>query len=121
MNIKWDYFVNQYDAARYVPSADGRDNRHIQFVREFASVVSILQVNKFNPLVCFVTLTLIQDKTNNVIDLYKDILRAIEDLATCTYSPEAFSELISKIQTAVCFFRCVRNRLPIRFHNRSID
>jgi hypothetical protein len=53
----------------------------------------------------FVTLTLIQDKTNNVIDLYKDILRAIEDLATCTYSSEAFSELISKIQTAVCFFR----------------
>ena len=61
-----DYFVNQYDAARYVTSADGRDNRHIQFVREFASVVSILQ-----------------DKTNSVIDLYKDILRAVEDFATC--------------------------------------
>jgi hypothetical protein len=45
MNIRWDYFVNQYDAARYVSSADGRDNRHIQFVREFASVVSILQGN----------------------------------------------------------------------------
>ena len=59
----------------------------------------------FNPLASYVTLTLIQDKTNNVIDLYKDILRAIEDLATCTYSSEAFSELISKIQTAVCFSR----------------
>lgn len=44
MNIRWDYFVNQYDTARYVPSADGRDNRHVQFVREFASVVSVLQV-----------------------------------------------------------------------------
>jgi len=39
MNIHWDYFVNQYDAARYISSADGRDNRHIQFVREFARVV----------------------------------------------------------------------------------
>lgn len=44
MNIRWDYFVNQYDTNRYVSSADGRDNRHIQFVREFASVVSVLQV-----------------------------------------------------------------------------
>jgi dynein heavy chain 1 len=45
MNIKWDYFVNQYDSTvRYVSSADGRDNRHIQFVREFASVISVLQV-----------------------------------------------------------------------------
>jgi hypothetical protein len=84
MNIRWDYFVNQYDAARYVTSADGRDNRHIQFVREFASVVSILQ-----------------DKTNSVIDLYKDILRAVEDLATCPYTSEAFSELLAKIQAAV--------------------
>jgi dynein heavy chain 1 len=84
MNIRWDYFVNQYDAARYVSAADGRDNRHIQFVREFASVVSILQ-----------------DKTNSVIDLYKDILRAVEDLSTCPYTSEAFSELLAKIQAAV--------------------
>lgn len=47
MNIRWDYFVNQYDSARYVPSSDGRDNRHIQFVREFASIVSVLQVRYF--------------------------------------------------------------------------
>ncbi|KAJ7243639.1 dynein heavy chain, N-terminal region 1-domain-containing protein [Mycena rebaudengoi] len=85
MNIKWDYFVNQYDStARYVSSADGRDNRHIQFVREFASVISVLQ-----------------DKTNNVIDLYKDILRAVEDLSTCSYTTEAFSELLGKVQAAI--------------------
>src|ERR1700722_5874068 len=47
MNIRWDYFVNQYDAARYVSTADGRDNRHIQFVREFASVISVLQEQPF--------------------------------------------------------------------------
>ena len=92
MGIRWDYFVNQYDTARFVSSADGRDNRHIQFVREFASVVSVLQ-----------------DKTNNVIDLYRDILRAVEDLATCAYTHEAFSELLSKIQAAVRVFISARN------------
>ncbi|TBU30761.1 dynein heavy chain [Dichomitus squalens] len=84
MNIRWDYFVNQYDTARYVSGDGARDNRHILFVREFASVVSILQ-----------------DKTNNVIDLYKDILRSIEELSTCPYTPEAFRELLSKIQAAI--------------------
>ncbi|EDR09748.1 dynein heavy chain protein 2 [Laccaria bicolor S238N-H82] len=84
MNIRWDHFVNQYDTTRYVSSADGRDNRHIQFVREFASVISVLQ-----------------DKTNNVIDLYKDILRAVEDLSTCSYTSEAFSELLGKVQAAI--------------------
>ncbi|KAI0318175.1 cytoplasmic dynein heavy chain 1 [Amylostereum chailletii] len=84
MNIRWDHFVSQYDAARYVPSADGRDIRHIQFVREFASVVSVLQ-----------------DKTNNVIDLYKDIMRAVEDLATCSYTSDAFTELLSRVQAAI--------------------
>ncbi|KIP08567.1 hypothetical protein PHLGIDRAFT_34940 [Phlebiopsis gigantea 11061_1 CR5-6] len=84
MNIRWDYFVNQYDTARYVASSETRDNRHIQFVREFASVVSVLQ-----------------DKTNNVIDLYKDILRAVEDLSTCSYSSESFTELLSRIQAAI--------------------
>jgi len=44
MNICWDHFVNQYDTTRYVSSADGRDNWPIQFVREFASVISVLQV-----------------------------------------------------------------------------
>jgi Dynein heavy chain, N-terminal region 1 len=42
-----------------------------------------------------------QDKTNSVIDLYKDILRAIEDLSTCSYTTAAFTELLSKVQAAV--------------------
>jgi len=49
---------------------------------------------------CFL-ISRLQDKTNNVIDLYKDILRAVEDLQTCSYTSEAFSELLSKIQAAV--------------------
>lgn len=84
MAIRWDHFVSQYDAARFVPSADGRDIRHVSFVREFASVVSLLQ-----------------DKTNNVIALYRDISRAVEDLATCAYTADAFSELLGKVQAAI--------------------
>lgn len=45
MSLRWDYFVNAYDTTRYVQVPDGRDNRHVQFVREFASVVSVLQVS----------------------------------------------------------------------------
>jgi dynein heavy chain 1 len=101
MNIGWEHFVSQYDAARFV-SSDGRDTRHIQFVREFASVVSVLQVRHlFWSLGLRTLLTAQQDKTNNVIDLYKDILRAVEDLATCSYTEEAFTELLSRIQSAV--------------------
>ncbi|KAF8588444.1 dynein heavy chain protein 2 [Ramaria rubella] len=84
MNLRWDYFVNAYDTTRYVPAADGRDNRHVQFVREFASVVSVLQ-----------------DKTNTLIDLYKEITRVVEDLSTCPYTSEAFSELLAKVQAAI--------------------
>ncbi|KAF9649981.1 hypothetical protein BDM02DRAFT_3112755 [Thelephora ganbajun] len=84
MNIRWDHFVSQFDGSRYIPSSETRDNRHIQFVREFASVVSVLQ-----------------DKTNNVIDLYKEISRAVDDLATCSYTTEAFTELLNQIQAAI--------------------
>ena len=42
--VRWDHFVNQYDTSRYASGADGWDNRHFQFVREFAGVGSILQV-----------------------------------------------------------------------------
>jgi hypothetical protein len=38
-----------------------------------------------------------------VIDLYKDILRAVEDLATCSYTSEALSKLLARIQAAVTY------------------
>ena len=38
-----------------------------------------------------------------MIDLYKDILRAVEDLTTCSYTTEAFSELLGRIQAAVIY------------------
>jgi len=41
------------------------------------------------------------DETNNAIDLYKEISRAVDDLATCSYATEAFTELLNQIQAAV--------------------
>jgi hypothetical protein len=121
MNIGWEHFVSQYDAARFV-SSDGRDTRHIQFVREFASVVSVLQVRHLLWSLCSRTLlTGQQDKTNNVIDLYKDILRAVEDLATCSYTEEAFTELLSRIQSAVRPDHSIYFYLTLNYRPRLID
>ena len=72
---------------RYVSRADSLDNQHVQFIQEFASVVSVLQ-----------------DKMNDVINFYKDILHAMEVLMTCLYTSKAFSELLTKIQAVVSFF-----------------
>ncbi|KAF8610057.1 hypothetical protein BDV93DRAFT_517252 [Ceratobasidium sp. AG-I] len=86
MGLRWDFFVNAYDTHRYHTTAglDGRENRHIAYVREFASAVSILQ-----------------DKTNSLIDVYKEITRVVDELATCSFTTEAFSELIGKVQAAI--------------------
>jgi hypothetical protein len=43
----------------------------------------------------------LQDKTNSLVNSYKEISRVIEDLSTCPYTYEAFAELIGKIQAAV--------------------
>ncbi|KAG9008851.1 hypothetical protein FRB94_012820 [Tulasnella sp. JGI-2019a] len=86
MSMKWDFFVNAYDTHRYVPSGrgDGRENKHVAYVRELAASVSVLQ-----------------DKTNSLIDSYKEISRLVEELQTCPFSSDAFQDLISKIQAAV--------------------
>ncbi|KAK0447504.1 hypothetical protein EV421DRAFT_1685754, partial [Armillaria borealis] len=34
------------------------------------------------------------------INLYKDIMRSVEDLGTCSYTHKAFSELLGRIQAA---------------------
>ncbi|KAG9047039.1 hypothetical protein FS837_003176 [Tulasnella sp. UAMH 9824] len=85
MSLKWEHFSSPYDH-RFVGSGigDGRENKHVQYVREFASIVSVLQ-----------------DKANSLIDSYKEISRLVEELHTCPFSFEAFSELIGKIQAAI--------------------
>jgi len=43
----------------------------------------------------------LQDKTNTLIDVYKDIMRIVEELSTCQYTTAAFAESLGKIQAAV--------------------
>jgi hypothetical protein len=117
MALRWDFFVNTYDTHRYHPTGlDGRENKHIAYVREFASAVSILQV------CCFVSLKLNtnigqrnQDKTNSLIDVYKEITRLVEELSTCSFTTEALSELLSKIQAAVSSFALLMSTPPLTF------
>ncbi len=44
---------------------------------------------------------LLQDKTNSLINSYSEINRVVEELSTCPFTSQAFSELIAKIQAAV--------------------
>lgn len=47
--MQWDHLVNAYDGHRFLPGGtpDARESRHFVFVREFASVVSLLQVSYY--------------------------------------------------------------------------
>ncbi|BEJ00458.1 hypothetical protein CcaverHIS631_0503150 [Cutaneotrichosporon cavernicola] len=84
MNMQWDHLVNAYESHRFLPGADARESRHFIYVREFASYVSLLH-----------------DKTTALIDISQDISRVVEELSTCAYKPESFSELLTQVQKTV--------------------
>jgi dynein heavy chain 1 len=86
MNMQWDHLVNAYEGHRYLPGggSDGRESRHFVFVREFASVISLLQ-----------------DKATALIEISTDISRIVEELGTCDFTSEAFSGLLGQIQKTV--------------------
>ncbi|KAJ3090057.1 hypothetical protein HK102_004799, partial [Quaeritorhiza haematococci] len=87
IQLRWDYFVNTYDA-RPIPglpfAGDGRENRHVVFVREFASVVSIFQ-----------------DKVNGVLAINDEISAAVEELRTCPFQKDKFQQVLDKIQKGI--------------------
>ncbi|WWC91126.1 uncharacterized protein L201_006067 [Kwoniella dendrophila CBS 6074] len=86
VKMQWDHLVNAYEGQRYLPggAADGRENRHFLFVREFASVISLFQ-----------------DKANALIEVSADISRVVDELSTCDFTTEAFSNLLSQIQKTI--------------------
>ncbi|KIR72005.1 dynein heavy chain 1, cytosolic [Cryptococcus deuterogattii CA1014] len=86
MKMQWDHLVNAYEGHRFLPGSvtDSRESRHFLFVREFASVVSLLQ-----------------DKANALIEIYTDINRILEELVVCKYTPDTFSSLLSQIQKII--------------------
>jgi len=94
--LKWESFVHSYDLhlrqLQYLPnggvdhstSLAGRESRHVQFVRDFAAAVSVLQ-----------------GKTSTLAVIYDSIQKAMSELGTCPYDGETFQHTIDAIQTAV--------------------
>jgi dynein heavy chain 1 len=84
INMQWDHLINAYESHRFLPGADGRESRHFVYVREFASIVSLLQ-----------------DKAAALIDIAKDISRIIDELGVCDYRAETFSNLLGQVQKTI--------------------
>ena len=85
INMQWDHLVNAYEGQRLLPgTGDGRESRHFVFVREFASVVSLLQ-----------------DKAAALIEIANDITRIVEELGNCHFTSDAFSGLLGQLQKQV--------------------
>lgn len=94
--LKWESFVHSYDIQmrqlQYLPnggvepstSMAGRESRHVQFVRDFAAAVSILQ-----------------GKSDTLAGIHEVIQKAMGELRTCPYEVESFNTRIGSIQTAV--------------------
>ncbi|KAJ8651627.1 hypothetical protein O0I10_012803 [Lichtheimia ornata] len=90
INLRWDYFVNTYDGHHrplsYITGSplDTRENRHVNFVREFANVVSVFQ-----------------DKVDALIGYYDDINKSIEEMKGCPYQVERFEDALGRIQKLI--------------------
>ncbi|TVY81803.1 Cytoplasmic dynein heavy chain [Lachnellula suecica] len=92
--LKWESFIHSYDihmkqnylsngSADHVPSGRG-ESKHIQFVREFAASVSVLQ-----------------GKTATLIAINKTVQTALVELETCPYDTASFQTRLDAIQKAV--------------------
>ncbi|BGP45295.1 dynein heavy chain [Rhodotorula kratochvilovae] len=88
MGYRWEHFVNTFDgrSLSYVAGTgvDNSGSKHTHYVREFASIVAEFQ-----------------DRTDHLVDLYGDISRTVDELGTCTYAAEAFSERLASLQKTI--------------------
>ncbi|KAI7899864.1 dynein heavy chain [Cokeromyces recurvatus] len=90
INLRWDYFVNTYDAHHRPLSfmtgipLDARENRHVMFVREFANVVSVFQ-----------------DKVDALIGYYDEITKSVDEMKICSYQVELFEDNLGRIQKLI--------------------
>ncbi len=65
-------------------TGDSYSSHHATYVREFASIVSVFA-----------------EKVDGLLGSYQNIARALDELKTCQYRHEQFSEIIARIQKAV--------------------
>lgn len=96
VNLKWESFVHSYDLhVKHAPSLAGGstirapsggrgENKHVQFVRDFAATASVLQ-----------------GKTSSLQEIYETIQKSLNELQTCPYDSIAFNVRLETIQKAV--------------------
>ena len=92
--LKWESFVHAYDInIRHAPyladgsldrSAPRGESKHVQFVREFAAAVSVLQ-----------------SKTSTLASINETVQKATSELRSCPYDLDAFQTRLDTIQSAV--------------------
>ena len=92
--LKWESFVHSYDVpikqTTYLTTTSSdhslarNESKHVQFVREFAASVSLLQA-----------------KTATLKTIGTAIQKTLSELETCPYDTTAFQPLLEKIQMAV--------------------
>ncbi|RKP08503.1 dynein heavy chain [Thamnocephalis sphaerospora] len=88
INLRWDFYVNVVETFHRPlalgQSSDSRMSRHVQFVREFANVVSVYQ-----------------DKVDALIGYHAEIANSVQELQRCPYRSEKLTELLERIQKLV--------------------
>ena len=93
--LKWESFVGTYELhfknAQHLANGGlerslhkSAESKHVQFVREFASSVSVLQA-----------------KTLKLASVHTTVQKALGELASCPYEVSAFKERLDAIQNAV--------------------
>ncbi|TPX59802.1 hypothetical protein PhCBS80983_g02245 [Powellomyces hirtus] len=85
IQLRWDYFVNAYDARPSMPPFnESRENRHVVFVREFALAV-----------------TTFQDKVTTATSVGDEIKQIVDQLESCAFNRDVFQELLGRIQKLI--------------------
>lgn len=90
--LKWESFVHAHDlhirqvslTTDHSITSASRESKHVQFVREFAAAVSLLQ-----------------SKTETLKTIHATIEKALSDLEGCIYKHDAFWSSLDVIQRAV--------------------
>lgn len=93
--LKWESFVNAFDLhikqSTYLSSGaiesalnNRNESKHVQFIREFATSVSLLQV-----------------KTDTLASINITIQKSLAELETCSYDSVSFKQRLDCIQMAV--------------------
>lgn len=95
IHLKWESFVHSYDIHIKPPSfltngsidhtsINRTESKHVQFVREFAAAVSLLQ-----------------SKTISLESIKESVQKALVELETCSYDAASFNAKLETIQIAV--------------------